>query len=136
MGDIEILFVPKFADNREDMFTVTMANQAETLIAGWLDSGLLRKRPNVRGHFTWGLQNKLGLHTASRITMDLFSTSADCWWNSLVCRTGGKANNLLFTTTAQRLGWTFEAYGSGFKQLAWTAKTRTVPTSWPCVARN
>jgi DNA polymerase/3'-5' exonuclease PolX len=65
--------------------------------------------------FAWGQKNRLGIHVESGIPIDFFATSEPCWFNSLVCRTGGIENNLLITTTAQHRGWSFEAYGSGFK---------------------
>jgi len=74
---------------------------------------------------TWGAQNKLALHVASGIPVDLFSTTAANWWNSLVCRTGGKENNLLITRAALRRGWSFEAYGSGFHRLDRTERHET-----------
>lgn len=63
------------------------------------------------------LWNKLAIHAASGISVDFFATTEKCWWNSMVVRTGGKQSNLNITTAAQRQGYSFEAYGSGFRKL-------------------
>lgn len=117
VGDIEILFIPKIGDAGTDLFDRTPISLADRLIEGWLKDGLLAKRPNKRGHFAWGEENKLAIHVQSGIPVDLFSTTERKWWNSLVCRTGGKANNLLVTRTANDKGYSFEAYGTGYRNL-------------------
>lgn len=117
VGDIEILFIPRLADDKNDMFRPTFVSLAEGLINGWLQDNLLAMRPSKTGVFTWGPKNKLGVHVASGIPIDLFATTQENWFNSLVCRTGGKENNLLLTKTALSKGFSFEAYGSGFSNL-------------------
>jgi DNA polymerase/3'-5' exonuclease PolX len=109
VGDIEILFIGKKAERQRDLLSVEQYDLAWAKVDQLLTEHVLTKRPNTRGIFTWGEQNRLAIHVASGIPVDFFSTSLDCWWNSLVCRTGGKENNLLITTTAKRQGWTFEA---------------------------
>lgn len=117
VGDIEILFVPKMADSKIDFFSTYQVSLPDTLIGAWLDQGLIAKRPSKIGVFTWGPQNKLAIHKPSGIPIDFFSTTEPKWWNSLVCRTGGKDNNLLVTKTALRQGYSFEAYGTGYRNL-------------------
>jgi len=112
VGDIEILFIPRITGS--DFFEVTPVSLADGLINAWLDSGLIAKRPSKTGVFSWGDKNKLAVHVESKIPIDFFSTTQANWWNSLVCRTGGKDNNLLVTNTALAKGYSFEAYGSGF----------------------
>ena len=46
--------------------------------------------------------------------VDIFSSDEECWWVSLVLRTGGKVTNQRIATAALRMGYRFHAYGSGF----------------------
>jgi DNA polymerase/3'-5' exonuclease PolX len=117
VGDIELLFVPKMQERTVDFFEKKNVSLADEAIEYMLNLGLLKKRPSKVGAFTWGPCNKLAVHVESGIPVDLFASIERNWWNALVCRTGGKENNLLITTTARRRGWTFEAYGSGFASL-------------------
>jgi len=117
VSDIELLFIPKMGDSGADFFEKTEISLADRLIDGWLQDGLLAKRPSKTGVFTWGNSNKLAIHVPSGIPVDLFATTAEKWWNALVCRTGGKENNLLLTKAALAKGFSFEAYGKGFRNL-------------------
>jgi DNA polymerase/3'-5' exonuclease PolX len=117
VGDIEILFIGKQDTRRVDLLTVESYDTAGARINELMHIGILTKRPNKNGVFAWGEKNKLGIHVETGIPIDFFATCEPCWYNALVCRTGGIENNLLITTTAQHRGWSFEAYGSGFKNL-------------------
>lgn len=116
VGDIEILYVSNLGKRRVDLLSNEDYSLADVFIDSLLELGEIAKRPSKTGVFSWGAKNKLGIQVASGIPVDFFATTETCWWNSLVCRTGGKENNLLITTTAQRQGWSFEAYGDGFKE--------------------
>jgi DNA polymerase/3'-5' exonuclease PolX len=117
VGDIELLFVPMLGTRQRDLFTTETYDLADEKINELLKAEIIAKRPNKNGAFAWGEKNKLGIHCASGIPVDFFSTDSECWWNSLVVRTGGKENNLLITTTAQKKGYSFEAYGNGYRSL-------------------
>lgn len=117
VGDIEILYVSKVGTRQADLLSTEEYSLANKFIDSLLALGEIAKRPSIRGFCAWGDKNRLGVHVASGIAVDFFATSEICWWNSLVCRTGGKDSNLLITTTAQRLGYSFEAYGSGFRSI-------------------
>jgi DNA polymerase/3'-5' exonuclease PolX len=118
VSDIEILYIPKFEEVRDGLFESKKVSVPDAMIDRWVMNDRIRKRPNIHGSFTWGGKNKLAIDVATGIPIDFFAVlDLACWWNSLVCRTGGKNSNLLVTTTAQRLGWSFEAYGSGFHKL-------------------
>lgn len=117
VGDIELLFVGKRATRKVDLLSTEEYDDCAEHIDRLLKAGLLAKRPNKNGVFTWGAKNKLGIFTETGIPVDFFATDAGCWWNALVVRTGGRENNLLITTTAQKKGYSFEAYGSGFRTL-------------------
>lgn len=114
VGDVELLFVPR--KEQCGLFEDVTDDLAAKLINSLVPS-VLTKRPNLKGICAWGPKNKLAIHRASGIPVDLFSVAPDCWWNSVVVRTGGKASNLLLTNAALRRGWSFEAYGSGFQKL-------------------
>lgn len=114
VGDIEILYIGKRATRQVDLLSTEEYDDCAEHIDRLLKAGLLAKRPNKNGVFAWGEKNKLGIHVATGIPVDFFSTDAACWFNALVVRTGGRENNLLITTTAQKKGFRFEAYGSGF----------------------
>lgn len=126
VGDIELLYVPHLTERRDGLFDRVSVSVAAEVCEELLTSGVLAKRPNVNGHFTWGEANKLAVHMASGIPVDLFSTNEANWWVSLVIRTGGKVTNLQLTTGAQHRGATFHAYGSG---VTWSDGSRTDATS-------
>jgi DNA polymerase/3'-5' exonuclease PolX len=119
VGDVEILYVPTFTQIAASLFgDVENVPDTEEIIDHMTEDGTLVMRPNKAGAFAWGPKNKLAIHVPTGIPVDLFATSEDCWWNALVCRTGGLENNLKITQAAQRQGWSFEAYGSGFRKPA------------------
>jgi len=113
VGDIEILFVPRTEDRQKDFFSTEPVDLAAEKIGKMILSGEIGKRPNKAGFFTWGPLNKLGIHIASGIPVDLFSTSESNWWVSSVIRTGSKDMNLALTNGAIKLGRTLNAYGCG-----------------------
>lgn len=115
VGDAELLFIPKFASEATGLFSEdnVKVNLTDAFINKLLDMGELEKRPSATGVTSWGTNNKLAIHTASGIPIDLFSTTEDNWWVSLVIRTGSKETNLRLTNGANRLGRTLNAYGCG-----------------------
>lgn len=119
VGDVEILYIPRMiqAADPGDMFGKTVAQDDSTLaIEDLLARGILEKRPKVTGSHTWGPLNKLAIHRASGIPVDLFATTAASWWNYLVCRTGGAISNTRIATAAQQLGWKWNPYNVGFSR--------------------
>jgi len=114
VGDVELLYIPKTSKQKDGFFDEIDLDHAEQAIQSLLTAGIIDKRPNVNGHFTWGRQNKLAIHKASGIPVDLFATDEKRWWVSKVIRTGGKDTNLMLTTGAQKLGRKLHAYGAGF----------------------
>jgi DNA polymerase (family 10) len=112
--DIEILYIPKVEDTKEDMFEPTPVDLAEEKLQQLIKEGILAQRYTRDGHATWGKQNKLARHVKSDIPVDFFATTQLNWFNSLVVRTGGKQTNIAISEGALKKGWSFEAYGSGF----------------------
>ncbi len=116
VGDVEIVYVPNFVPVQSgDLFGGTEPmNAADLIINGWLQRGVLNKRLNSKGSEMWGEKNKLAVHVATGIPVDLFATTEDCWENYMVCRTGGAETNKEICMAANRKGWTWNPYGRGF----------------------
>jgi len=126
VGDVEILYIPKFENRQADFFPTAPVNLADEKINSLLASNYLAKRPSVTGMFTWGPSNKLAIQTSTGIPVDLFATTPEKWWVSLVIRTGSKDTNLRLTMGAQKRGASLNAYGSG---VTWSDGTSTPATS-------
>lgn len=115
VGDVEILFVPRFEQRMVDMFESGQFNLAEEVIQRLLDGGVLAKRPSATGGFAWGEKNKLALHRGG-MPVDLFTATTGNWWNYLVCRTGPADSNTRIAMAAQAKGWKWNPYGVGFSR--------------------
>lgn len=116
VGDIEIGYIPRFVPAQVDLFAMGEANAADAALDQLLEAGVIRKRLNVKGQVMWGEKNKLALHLASGIPVDFFATSAECWVNYRVCRTGPAASNARIAMAAQERGWKWNPYGFGFSR--------------------
>lgn len=114
VGDVEILYIPKFEDRKIDLLTVEPVNLAECVIADLLLSGTLLKRPSKSGSFSWGAKNKLAIHSLGGIPVDLFASTESNWFNYLVCRTGPSESNIRIASAAKAKGWQWNPYSSGF----------------------
>jgi len=114
VGDVEILFIPRREERQVDLFNVGPIDLAEEKIAMVLRYGDLAKRRTARGSVTWGERNKLAVHCASGIPVDLFAATEANWWNYLVCRTGPAELNRRICSAAIARGWKWNPYGSGF----------------------
>ncbi len=100
VSDIELLFVPKMEERIQLFDGGDKTAATDIVITHWLNHQILRKRPNVLGRFMWGPQNKLALHVASKMPVDLFQTTADNWHTALVIRTGSSENNIRLAQAA------------------------------------
>ena len=114
VGDVEILFVPKFVPRRVDFFSTENVSLANEVLNDLLGRQILRHRPNVNGSEIWGEKNKLAVHVASGIPVDLFAATDSNWWNYLVCRTGSLEHNVKVAAAAQARGWRWNPYAAGF----------------------
>ena|ERR1035437_2357644 len=118
VGDIEILYVPKYIERNERnlLFEVkTIRNVADEKLEELLRKNYFHKRINKIGSTVYGDKNKLLKHVESGINVDLFSTTIPAWYNYLVCRTGGAANNALIAGRAKDMGWKWKVYEEGFE---------------------
>lgn len=114
VGDVEILYVPKLHEERDGLFDTKQANLADRALAHLLGAGVISRRRNALGSEIWGARNKLAVHKASGIPVDLFEATDENWFNYLVCRTGGAESNIRIASTAQARGWTWKPYDRGF----------------------
>ena len=114
VGDVEVLYIPIFTTERDGLFDTKQVNQADAALDRLLSAGVLVKRPNVMGTEVWGEKNKLALHRASGIPVDLFTAQEANWFNLVVCRTGSAQSNVRIATAAQARGWKWNPYGAGF----------------------
>jgi DNA polymerase (family 10) len=105
VGDIELLCIPRI-EGGVDLLDKELG--ALTL------QGILGLRFNKLGRRVYGPKNKLMVHKPSGIGVDIFSTTEENWWVSLVVRTGGKTTNQRISMAAIDKGLRFHAYGRGF----------------------
>lgn len=118
VGDVELVYVPVYRDVPADLFGATVSqDQAAAKIQSLRTAGILDKRVGTEGGTSWGPKNKLAVHCATGIPVDLFSTEEDCWFNYLVCRTGSAEHNKRIAIAAQQKGWKWNPYGPGFSRL-------------------
>ncbi len=115
VGDIELLYKPRYSERPDGLFDNKIVNVAHEVVEKLVKDKVLALRPNVNGSFTFGEYNKLCIHCASGIPVDLFSIgqNPEKWWVSLVIRTGSKETNLRLTTGANNQNARLLAYGSG-----------------------
>ena len=75
------------------------------------DGSIFRKRPNKRGHFTFGQANKLLVNFPTGIPIDVFSTSVENWGMSEVVRTGPAEFNIRLMQRFKELRMRGHAFG-------------------------
>jgi DNA polymerase/3'-5' exonuclease PolX len=115
VGDIEILFVPMFETRKRDLLDIETFDSASEQIDRMVRNGILFKRPNAKGGFSWGAKNKLAVHR-SGIPVDLFTATHANWYNYMVCRTGPGDSNIRICNAAIAKGWKWCPYGDGFER--------------------
>lgn len=117
VGDVELLYVPLIVEGPNpdsllgETMPVNMANAAITALRG---RGILDNHRFSNGSTAYGEKNKLMVHVPSGMPVDLFAIAEPGWWNYLVCRTGGSANNIAIARAAQAKGWQWNPYSAGF----------------------
>jgi DNA polymerase (family 10) len=116
VGDIEILYIPKYEPRQIELFISTYINLADEGLDQLMNDGVIEPRKNVRGAETYGPKNKYTIHRASGLPVDFFSATEENWWNYLVCRTGPKESNIRISAQALQRGWEWKPYSSGFSK--------------------
>lgn len=114
VGDIEILYIPEFKDEKIDLITTAPVNQFDKMLDLLIREKIIAKRKNALGSEVWGEKNKLAVHVPTGVPVDFFATTAPCWFNYLVCRTGGARNNTLIAEAYQRHRCKWNPYGPGY----------------------
>jgi DNA polymerase/3'-5' exonuclease PolX len=113
VGDVELLFIPKYEVRPDGLFDKITIDLAAERLEEMLASGVLVKRLNSAGFVSsWGVLNKHSVHAASGISVDLFATTLQNWFMSLVVRTGPKEFNIHLMTRLLKLGMQGHAYGT------------------------
>ncbi len=118
-GDVEILFIPRIvnAPDVQQLFGgVVKVNAAEASLEELVGRGVIAPRLNKLGRRSWGAANKLAVHVASGVPVDLFTATAENWWHYVVCRTGGAGSNVAICEAAIERGWKWNPYGEGFSR--------------------
>lgn len=119
VGDIEILYIPLF-EHTKNLFGeadgAESVNLVDQELKKLIEAGVLALREKKNGQHTYGRRIKLLRHVGSGIPVDLFAANEQNWWNLLVCRTGGKANNLEIARRAQVRDMKWTPYGPGFQR--------------------
>ena len=115
VGDLEVLFIPRVIELTPsgEMFPRKFL-ATDVAIAQLLKDGVLSKRLKSNGTVTFGQWNKLLVHVATGLPVDLFATTPAGWWNNLVARTGGKVMNVEIASSAIKQGMHWEMYGDCF----------------------
>jgi DNA polymerase/3'-5' exonuclease PolX len=111
VGDVEILFVPKMVKVQDGLFDIVEYSSADNVLIQLLGTRVLDQRKNVNGSTMWGAKNKLAVHVATGIPVDLFATTEECFFMALVIRTGPKDCNLRLIESAAKRGLKLHAYG-------------------------
>lgn len=127
VGDLEIVFVPQvdgpLRAEPGDLFAFKTVNLATDAIERLVQTGCLQQRLNKLNNPTWGPLNKLAVHVATGLPVDLFATIHDAWWNYLFCRTGSADTNRRIAARALDLGWRWHPFDRGFTD----SRNRWVP---------
>ena len=114
VGDVEILYIPRTETRQIDLLHTAEIDLAAEALRTACGAGIIQPRIGKTGNTIWGDSNKLAVHVASGIGVDLFRTDAARWHNMLVCRTGSAENNIRIATAAQAKGLQWLPYGAGF----------------------
>lgn len=113
VGDIEVVYVPKvelLPDPNDLLGNPIPTVKFDLALAAWLRAGFLTKRVGEKGGAAWGPKNKLAVHSASGIGIDLFEASKRNFWTLLVCRTGSAESNMRVCQAAEAKGEKWNPY--------------------------
>jgi hypothetical protein len=72
---VEILFIPCLETRQVDIFSCESISLAEEAVAQLLAAGTIQKRGLREGTFSWGPKNKLAVHCATVVPVDLFTAN-------------------------------------------------------------
>ena len=112
VGDIELLCIPRMAQDL-DLFGDVAATRSllDQRCLELVRTGVLDYRRNAQGLKSFGPLNKLMVHSATGIPVDIFATTQENWGMALVVRTGPADFNVRIMTRFRDLGLRGHAYG-------------------------
>jgi len=119
VSDIEVVYIPKIVEMQIEGVLIPESenkNLFDTQLEHLLSKGDLVKRKNIKGHETWGADNKLAKLTRSLIPVDFFATNETAWWSQVCCRTGGAINNTNISRAAIDRHWRWHPYRGCFSK--------------------
>lgn len=107
VGDVELLCISRLGD------TVALGTNVylDAAVEHLLQEKVLEKRRNKAGRTTYGPLNKLLVHVASGIPVDIFSATEENWGMALVVRTGPAEWNIRMMDRFKERGLQGHAYG-------------------------
>ncbi len=112
VGDIELLCVPTYREMRDLWGPYGRQDMLTTRVQELMHKGILQCRPAGKSKsYTFGPQNKLMVHCASGIPVDIFSTTQANWGMALLVRTGPAEFNIRVMARLKALGHRGHAYG-------------------------
>lgn len=115
VGDVELLIIPKIQELLQaGEFFPTVQNITYVQIDRLIVSRYFAKRIKIDGTVTYGEKVRLLTHVETQFPIDLFFTTPACWYNLLVCRTGGKESNAMIARRALQRGSHWHMGGVGF----------------------
>ena len=119
VGDVELVYVSRhgLGEVPGELFPTEGAALCDVRLLQLIEAGVLAKREGINGATSWGEKNKFAVHCATGIPIDFFRTSALCFHNFMVCRTGSKVNNERIAMAARDMGWQWKPYSRGFAKL-------------------
>lgn len=122
VGDVEIVYIPNHEEaGNADLFgeEKNVVNLVDEALKKLIAEGVLVQRTfgedSGKSQVRWGQKNKFAVHVQTGVPVDLFSTTEPCWFNYLVCRTGGADSNTEIASAAKRRGLKWNPYGEGFE---------------------
>lgn len=107
VGDVELLCISRVGDPVALGTNLYLDAAVEDLIL----RNVLQKRQNRAGRTNYGRWNKLLVHVASGIPVDIFSTTETNWGMALVVRTGPAEWNIRMMTRFKNRRMQGHAYG-------------------------
>lgn len=114
VSDVELVYVPASGPVQTGLF-VEVGNLMDAALERLVLERVIEPRVLARGGVAWGAKNKLAVHVASGVPLDFFATSAPCFWNYLVCRTGSREHNIKLAMSAAERGLKWHPYHDGFE---------------------
>ena len=113
------------------MFSCESISLADEGVASLVGQGVIAKRSSKTGTFSWGPNNKLAIHCATGMAVDLLTATEENWWNYIVRRTGPYQSNIRIASEARKRGWKWTPYGFGPAAPARLTKSQAEPKSSP-----